>query len=136
MRVTLTVLEKTQHVNNGVRDAALKQFQKLERYVPEATHVDIRLDLIKGQRKGRTHYAHVSVAVPREPRTFHAEAIEEDFRTALDRLYDRAEKYLRRRHDKLSRMKRDDERKGKLVDWIQRTFSAPKRLLGKFRSTR
>lgn len=133
MRVDLKVLDNKQRLNRTVQDAAIKQFQKLERYLPDAAHIDLRLELITSQRKGKTHYAHVAVAIPREPRTFHAEATETDFRTALDRIYGKAEKHLRRRHDKLDRLKRDSERKGTVNDWLSQTLSAPKRLLGKFR---
>jgi len=133
MKLNLIVLDTSQKLNRSVQEGALKQFQKLEKYLPDLAQVDIRLELITSHRKGRTHYAHVSVALPGEPRTFHAEYVAEDFRTALDRIYGKAESHLRRWHDKLIKSHRDGERKESVGSWLLATFSAPKRLLGKIR---
>ncbi|MBI4185674.1 HPF/RaiA family ribosome-associated protein [Candidatus Berkelbacteria bacterium] len=133
MKVELVVLASAERLNRSVQEEAIRQFQKLERYVPEAAQVDLRLELIKSHRKGKTHYAHVAVAIPGEPRTFHAEAIAEDFRTALDRIERKAEAHLRRWHDKRTRARRDGERKGRVTAWLQATLSAPSRLLNRIR---
>ncbi|MBI4023123.1 HPF/RaiA family ribosome-associated protein [Candidatus Berkelbacteria bacterium] len=136
MRVTLQLLDKEHKVSRKIQEAAVTQFQKLERYVPDPSHVDLRLEHIHSARKGKTHYVHVSVAVPKEPRTFHAEALAEDFRTALDRLYHKAETHVRRRHEKLVRQQRSSLRKEHIAARLRATLSAPKRLLGSIRRSR
>ncbi len=133
MQLTLQLLDKEHRISRKIQEAALKQFEKLERYVPEHTQLDLRLEHIHSARKGQTHYVHVAVAIPKEPRTFHADASAEDFRTALDRLYNKTDKYLRRRHDKLIRQHRDAERKVRVSDRLRATLSAPKRLLARIR---
>ena len=133
MHLELQLLQSDLKLNRTIREHASELFSKLDRYLTDpASRVDLRLELIRNQRKGQTHYVHVAVAVPREPHTFHAEALAEDFRTALDRLYGKAERYLRRRHKKLTRAKRDSERKEKVSQWIQDSLTAPRRLLGRF----
>ncbi|MGI6103449.1 MAG: HPF/RaiA family ribosome-associated protein [Patescibacteria group bacterium] len=129
MKLELRILDKQHRVNRSVQEAALRQFQKLERYLPAASHVDLRLDHVHRARKGRTHYAHVAVAIPYEATTFHVEVAAEDFRTALDRLYDKAERYLRKRHDRLIERSRSAERKERIAARISALLSAPKRLL-------
>lgn len=133
MRIQLQLLDKEHKVSRKIQEAALKQFEKLERYVPELTQLDLRLEHIHSARKGKTHYVHVAVSIPKEPRTFHADASAEDFRTALDRLYNKIDKHLRRRHDKLIRQHRDAERKMRVGDQLRATLSAPKRLLARIR---
>lgn len=133
MKLQLVALNKQEKLNRAAQEGALKLFQKLDKYLPELAHVDVRLELITSHRKGRTHYAHVSVAIPGEPKTFHAEALAEDFRTACDRIYGKAEKHVRRWHERLVKSRRDGERKSTVGNWLHQTLSAPKRLLGRFR---
>lgn len=136
MKVQLIILSKQERLNRSVQEGAIRQFQKLERYLPEAARVDVRLDLISRHRKGQTHYAHVSVAIPGEPRTFHAEALTQDFRTALDRIASKTERHLRRWHDRLVKSRRSGDRKSVVGTWLRATLSVPKRLLGRFRRTK
>ena len=136
MKVELVVLDPVQRLNRSVQEEAIKQFRKLERYLPEAAQIDLRLELIKSHRRGKTHYAHVSVAIPGEPRTFHTESIREDFRTALDRIYGKTEAHLSRWHDKRTRAKRDGERKERVNTWLRATLSTPSRLLHQLRIRR
>lgn len=129
MKMTLQLLDKEHKISRKIQEAALKQFEKLERYVPESTQLDLRLEHIHSARKGKTHYVHVAVAIPKEPRTFHAEALAEDFRTALDRLYNKTSQHLGRRHDRLIRRNRDAERKLQVGERLRQTLSAPRRIL-------
>ena len=129
MKLEFRILDRKHKVNRSVQDAALRQFQKLDRFVPEATHVDLRLDHVHRARKGRTHYAHIAVAIPQEATTFHAEVAAEDFRTALDTLYAKAEQYLQRRHERLIQRSRNAERKERIVAKLSKLLSAPRRLL-------
>lgn len=133
MKVQLVILNKQEKLNRAAQEGATKLFQKLDKYLPDIAQVDIRLELITSHRKGKTHYAHVSVAIPGEPKTFHAESIAEDFRTACDRIYGKAEKHVRRWHERLIKSRRGADRKNTVGTWLQRTLSAPKRLLGRFR---
>lgn len=132
MKVQLVILNKEERLNRAVQEGAIKQFQKFDKYLPDAAQVDVRLDLIKSHRKGKTHYAHVSVAIPGEPKTFHAESIAEDFRTALDRIFGKTEKHLRRWHDRLIKARRSFDRKEDVGNWLRKTLTAPKRLLSRF----
>ncbi|MBI2589692.1 HPF/RaiA family ribosome-associated protein [Candidatus Berkelbacteria bacterium] len=136
MQVTFKLLDKEHKLNRSLQDSAVKLFEKLDRYVPEPTQLDLRAEHIHSTRKGKTHYVHVAVAVTKEPRTFHAEALAEDFRTAFDRLYKKTERYLRKRHDKLIKKSRNAERKIRIRDWLSSTLSTPRRLLGRFRRRR
>ncbi|MBI4032112.1 HPF/RaiA family ribosome-associated protein [Candidatus Berkelbacteria bacterium] len=130
MRLELQVLDTEHKLNRSVRDHATQLFGKLDRFLPDtASRIDLRLDHIHHGRKGKTHYVHVAVAIPKEPRTFHVEVLAEDFRTALDRLYKKTERYLRKRHEKRIQRHRSAERKAQVNDWVHATLSAPKRLL-------
>ncbi len=133
MKLNLVILTKEEKLNRGVQEGAVKQFQKLERYLPEAAQVDVRLELITRHRRGKTHYAHVSVAIPGEPRTFHTEALAPDFRTALDRIYGKTERHLSRWHDRQIKTRHRGDRKSIVGSWLHATLSAPKRLLGSLR---
>lgn len=137
MRFTLLLLDDDHKVNRSVRDHAEKLFRKLERFLPDdASRVELRLEHIPSVRKDTTHYVHVAVAVPKEPHTLHAEVVAADFRTALDRLYGKTEKQLRRRHEKRIQRSRSSERKQRVNDWLHTTLSAPRRLLGRLRRRR
>lgn len=133
MKVQLVILSKQEKLNRAAQEGAIKLFQRLDKYLPDLAQVAVRLELITSHRKGKTHYAHVSVAVPGEPRTFHAEALAEDFRTACDRIYGKAERHVRRWHERLIKSRRSADRKDTVGNWLHKTLSAPKRLLSRFR---
>lgn len=137
MRLELHVLDTEHKLNRSIREHALQLFRKLERFLPdEASRVDLRLEHLHSARKGQTHYVHIAVAIPREPRTFHAEVVANDFRTGLDRLYVKAEKHLRRRRERRIQRHRSGERKAKIAEWVHNTLGAPKRLLDRFSAKR
>lgn len=129
MKLELRVLDREHSINRSIRESALRQFQKLERYLPDLAAVDLRLDHIHRARKGKTHYAHIAIAIPHEPTTFHAEVCAEDFRTALDRLYEKAERQVKRRQDRIVGRSRNADRKERIATQLSALLSAPKRLL-------
>lgn len=98
MRLLIQGRDPGHKLNRSVLEFARERFETLDRYVPEPATVELRLDHLERHRKGKTHYVHGLVVIPGEHTTFHAEVIEEDFRTGLDRLYEKLERHLRRWH--------------------------------------
>ncbi len=122
-------------INKSILEAGEKLFAKLEDLLPAAAMIDVHLEHFSNQKKGRTHYVHATVAVPGEPRTFHAETLTEDFRTGLDRAYAKTSRFVHQWHARsVKEQRRDDRRrKEKVGGWLHATLSAPRRFFGKFR---
>lgn len=123
-------------INRSILEAGEKLFQKLTDLLPENVVIDVMLEHLKNQhRKGKTHYVHATLAIPGEPRTFHAESLSEDFRTGLDRTFGRVSHYVHRWHGKFVKQQRraDRQRKAIVGSWLHRTLSAPHRFFAKFR---
>jgi ribosome-associated translation inhibitor RaiA len=122
-------------INKSILEAGEKMFGKLEDLLPAAAMIDVHLEHFSNQKKGRTHYVHATVAIPGEPRTFHAETLTEDFRTGLDRAFAKASRFVHKWHARSIKEQRraDRQRKGQVNTWLHRTLSAPSRFFGKFR---
>ncbi len=127
---------KGDKINRSILEAGEKLFWKLEDILPETAMVDVMLEHLKNQhRKGKSHYVHVSVAIPGVGRTFHAEVLTDDFRTGLDRVYSRVSRYTHRWHAKSVKLarKRDRAAKSNVRNWLHATLSKPSRFFSKFR---
>ena len=135
MHLDVRARTKGEKINRSILEAGEKLFAKLNDLLPEPAMVDVVLEKLTNHRRGRTHYIHVTVSIPGEPRTFHAESLTEDFRSGLDRTYAKASQYVHRWHAytvKLAR-RRAARHKDQVNSWLHRTLSAPRRFLGKFR---
>jgi|GEM_PF-3936705 len=122
-------------LNRSVLDSGEKLFRKLGDLLPDAAMITVDLELVTHHKKGRTHYVHATVAIPGEPRTFHAEALSEDFRSGLDKTFARTQQFVRRWHGrsiKLAR-RRDRQAKGEATTWLHGTLSKPRRFFRRFR---
>ena len=122
-------------INRSILEAGDKLFRKLKDLLPDAAMIDVSLENLVRHKKGRTHYVHASLVVPGEPRTFHAEALTEDFRTGLDRTYARVSQFARRWHSKSIKLARQRDRaaKSSVRSWLHATLSKPSRFFSKFR---
>lgn len=122
-------------LNRSIVEAGLKLFQKLESSLPEVTMVTVDLESLTSHKKGRTHYVHVTLSIPGEPRTFHAEALAEDFRSGLDKCFARTQKFVRHWHGKSIKLtrRRDRQAKAGVNHWLHAKLSKPHRFFGKFR---
>ena len=126
---------KGDKINRSVLESGEKMFRKLEGMLPEAAMIDVDLEHLPRHKKGHTHYVHVTVTIPGEPRTFHAEALAVDFRSGLDKSFARSQKFVRRWHStetKLAR-KRDRQAKVKTRSWLHASLSKPRKFFAKFR---
>ena len=126
---------KGEKINKSVLEAGEKLFRKLSDMLPEAAMIDIDLENLPRHKKGRTHYVHVTVMIPGESRTFHAEATEVDFRCGLDKVFSRTQKYVRRWHGTSKKLARRLDRKAKVKTrtWLHVKLSKPHKFFGKFR---
>jgi ribosomal subunit interface protein len=133
MRVDVRSRDKSHKLNRSLLFSIEQLFQKLGKFAKDPAYIEVTLEHLHSRKKGGTHYVHASAVIPGEPTTFHAESLAEDFRTACDKVFDKMERHLKKRGNKLTRMERSAARRGKIDRWMRDTLHAPGRLLTKLR---
>lgn len=122
-------------LNRSVIEAGEKLFGKLADVLPDAAAITVDLENLTHHKKGKNHYVHATLSIPGEPRTFHAEALANDFRSGLDKTFARTQNFVRRWHGRTTKLarKRDRQAKRTTRNWLHATLSHPRRFFGKFR---